>query len=105
MLDVVKMFCVCSVATRTEDILPGELPQQTQNICITFIQRRTNVGPTLYKCYANVVFAGAVQSQKALTAYYPSKQLRPFILAQQIRIVTTSLWFSHYPGTGLYHRL
>ena len=32
--------------------------QQTQNICITFIQRRPNVfdvGPTLYKCYTNVV--------------------------------------------------
>ena len=31
--------------------------RQTQNICITFIQRRPNVldaGPTLYKCYANV---------------------------------------------------
>ena len=31
--------------------------QQTQNICITFIQCWTNVedvGPTLYKCYANV---------------------------------------------------
>ena len=29
-----------------------------QNICITFIQRRPNVfdaGPTLYKCYANVL--------------------------------------------------
>ena len=33
------------------------LAQQTQNICITFVQRWTNVedvGPTLYKCYANV---------------------------------------------------
>ena len=33
--------------------------QQTQNICITFVQRRLNVlnvGPTLYKCYTNVVF-------------------------------------------------
>ena len=33
--------------------------QQTQNICITFIQRRPNVfdvGPTLYKCYANVLY-------------------------------------------------
>ena len=32
--------------------------QQTQNICITFVQRRPNVsdvGPTLYKCYANVL--------------------------------------------------
>ena len=33
--------------------------QQTQNICITFIQRRLNVfdvGPTLYKCYTNVLY-------------------------------------------------
>ena len=32
--------------------------QRTQNICITFVQRRPNVfdvGPTLYKCYANVL--------------------------------------------------
>ena len=38
--------------------------QQTQNICITFTQRRPNVfdvGPTLYKCYTNVaVFISAV---------------------------------------------
>ena len=30
--------------------------QQTQNICITFVQRRHHVfdvGPTLYKCYTN----------------------------------------------------
>ena len=34
-------------------------PQQTQNICITFVQRRTNVfdvGPALYKCYRNVLW-------------------------------------------------
>ena len=30
-------------------------PQQTQNICITFVQRLPNVGPTLYKCYTNVL--------------------------------------------------
>ena len=32
--------------------------QQAQIICITFVQRRLNVfdvGPTLYKCYANVL--------------------------------------------------
>ena len=32
--------------------------QQAQHICITFIQRRPNVfdvGPTLYKCYTNVL--------------------------------------------------
>ena len=33
-----------------------EVTQYTQNICITFIERRpnvSNVGPTLYKCYTN----------------------------------------------------
>ena len=33
--------------------------QQTQNICIPFAQRRPNVfdvGPTLHKCYTNVLF-------------------------------------------------
>ena len=33
-------------------------PQQTHNICITFIKRWTNVedvGSTLYKCYTNVL--------------------------------------------------
>ena len=32
--------------------------QQTQNICTPFVQRRpnvTDVGPTLYKCYINVL--------------------------------------------------
>ena len=34
------------------------LTQQTQNICITFAQRRPNVfdaGQTLYKCYTNIL--------------------------------------------------
>ena len=33
-------------------------PQQTQNICITFIQCRPNVfdvGPTLYKCHTSIL--------------------------------------------------
>ena len=33
--------------------------EQTQNICITLVQSRHNVfdvGPTLYKCYANVLY-------------------------------------------------
>ena len=32
--------------------------QQTQDICVTFVQCWTNVedvGPTLYKCYTNVL--------------------------------------------------
>ena len=42
----------------TWEAAPGNRVQQTQNICITFIQRRPNVfdiGPTLYKCYTNVL--------------------------------------------------
>ena len=30
------------------------LTQQIQFFFITFVQRRSNVGPTLYKCYTNV---------------------------------------------------
>ena len=44
----------CSIRDFT--VLPN---QQTQNICITFIQRRPNVfdvGPTLYTCYTNVLY-------------------------------------------------
>ena len=39
-------------------IIPAMITQQTQNICILFIQDRPNVfdvGPTLYKCYTNVL--------------------------------------------------
>ena len=35
-----------------------ERTRQSQNICIAFVQRRPNVfnvGPTLYKCYTNVL--------------------------------------------------
>ena len=41
-----------------KDNLKIKQSQQTQNICITFVQRRPNVfdvGPTLYKCYTNVL--------------------------------------------------
>ena len=34
------------------------ITRQTQDICITFVERRTNffdVGPALYKCYTNVL--------------------------------------------------
>ena len=46
--NIVQMLCyLCLLGT-----------QYTQNICITFIQRRPNVfdaGPTLYKCYTNIL--------------------------------------------------
>ena len=37
----------------------GLTSQQTQSICITFVQCRTNVedvGPTMYKCYTNILY-------------------------------------------------
>ena len=46
----IKLLALCS-ATEGHT-------QQTQSICITFVQRRPNVqdvGPTLYKCYTNVL--------------------------------------------------
>ena len=49
-----------------KNIRREEIPQQTQNICTTFIQRRPNVfvvgptyvGLTLYKCYTTTMAAG-----------------------------------------------
>ena len=41
-----------------DDRYKSIVSQQTQNICITFVQRRPNVfdvGPTLYKCYTNIL--------------------------------------------------
>ena len=43
--------------------------QQTQNIFITFVQRQPNVfdvGPTLYKCYKNVLCLLGVASIKTM---------------------------------------
>ena len=71
----------------------GTVTQLTQNICITFIQHRPNVfdfGPTLYKCYTNVLcllstcrhtIAYRVQADtlisatKLITRYYPNETL------------------------------
>ena len=47
-----------NVAYRTAWCDEKAASKQTQNICITFIQRRPNVfdvGPTLYECYTNVL--------------------------------------------------
>ena len=44
--------------------------QQTQNICITFVQCCSNVfdaGPTLYKCYTNVLYLPLGQHQRRWT--------------------------------------
>ena len=46
------------IVTASQMYGPAHTSQQTQNICITFAQCRTNVedvGPTLYKCYTNVL--------------------------------------------------
>ena len=52
-MNKLQRVSVCA-HSRPYNIIPS---QQTQNICIKFIQRRPNVfdvGPTLYKCYTNV---------------------------------------------------
>ena len=47
--------------------------QQTQNICIKFVQRRPNVfdvGPTLYKWYTNVLWLLGSRHRKAFNILY-----------------------------------
>ena len=47
----VSSYCLLALQSRA-------VSQQTQNICITFIQRRPNVFdvvPTLHKCHTNVL--------------------------------------------------
>ena len=53
---------------RSQKVVKQKQTQQTQNICITFVQRRPNVfdvGPTLYKYYTNVLCLLGI----AMTAY------------------------------------
>ena len=62
---VYLFFAVMNTTQITKQKHMAGIFQQTQNICITFIQCRLNlfdVGPTLYKCYTNVLFAGMQQS-------------------------------------------
>ena len=52
-------------------VAPQSAPQ-TQNICITFVQRRPNVfdvGPPLYKSYTNVCAYWDVPAQKMYFLY------------------------------------
>ena len=55
-------------------IIPISISQQTRNICITFIQCWANVedvGPTLYKCYADVsCLLGYTERTMAVYGYY-----------------------------------
>ena len=68
--------------------------QQTQNICTAFVQRRLyifDVGPTLYKCYTNVLcllgycYKAAFKMTTVITVPFPSKQLLLFDIACTIR--------------------
>ena len=50
------MYCLSKVTNFVR--IEHYQSQQTQNICITFVQRWPNVfdvGPTFHKCYANVL--------------------------------------------------
>ena len=54
--DVVMQISAVYAGVQSQKAVPAF--QQTKNICITFVQCWTNVedvGPTLYKCYANVL--------------------------------------------------
>ena len=67
--------------------------QQTQNICITFVQRRPNVedvGPTLYKCYANVLcLLGRQHESFALLLWSTNTQvMSTMIIASNIRFLS-----------------
>ena len=59
--------------------------QQTQSICITFVQRRPNVfdvGPTLYKYYKNILcFLGAIFC-KAKKLYLVTLRISPIVCEQ-----------------------
>ena len=51
--------CRLVIAASSKQYQTSCYSQQTQNICITFVQRRCNVfdvGPALYKCYTNVLY-------------------------------------------------
>ena len=60
------------IITRVHSNRKAGITQQTQNICITFVQRRPkvfDVGLTLYKCYTNVLCSLGMgyQERMALT--------------------------------------
>ena len=58
--------------------------QQTQNICIRSVQRRPNVGPTLYKCFVFTV----VQVPNPFAAY---KHARHGIFLHKIILIPPHL--------------
>ena len=62
--------------------------QWTQNVCITFVKRWTNVedaGPALYKCYTNVLCLLGIAS-------FPSRQLLLFTLHENI-VLAIVTWY------------
>ena len=75
------------------------ISQQTQNFCITFIQRRPNVfdvGPTLYKCYTNVfVFTGMITIWKT-TGNHDEKRQTSFHPDIQRSLISSSFERSRY---------
>ena len=69
--------------------------QQTQNIRITFIQRRPNVfdvGPTLYKCYTNVL---CLPGNYFSTILRLNGALVPITVAMRRQIKKLAIQFEH----------
>ena len=69
--------CRLVIAASSKQYQTSCYSQQTQNICITFVERRRNVfdvGPTLYKCYTNVLIYW-VERSSASTRHWTSAGL------------------------------
>ena len=87
------------------------LIQQAQNICITFVQCWTNVediGPMLYKCYANVLCLLGIASRYStiLFIYFIIlKRPRGIEQMQCATLMLDSSTQSSNPGTGQVHIL
>ena len=69
------------------------------DICITFIQRRTNVfdiGPTLYKCYTNILCLLDVSQQGCIREWIVEKDTGVFssehtIVSSQLKSTDTGV--------------
>ena len=79
----------------SQSVAPAETAQQTQNLCVTFVQRQPNVfdaGPALYKCYANVLclleehvfIVLTVNNELIYRGFAVAGVLRPWILTRSI---------------------
>ena len=97
------MHAIKPIPNLLSHICTQVISQLTQNICITFIQRRPNVfdvGPTLYKCYINVLYllgckyrygAAIHISHNLLVAGAKCVELSDHSLQSSLKLLTTGV--------------